>query len=123
MCLKEPNQIPDLFLQASMHSHTRMAKEKPKPKPQPKKVQEVMQSQGPRDQVLFTTLTPPPAPASPLGFQAPKGLDPAWIRDVGQAQMKPYNPFIIILPRRETVNQRDNPPANKLPRGVRGGEG
>lgn len=82
-----------------------------------------MKSQDHMDQVLCTALTPPPAPASPLSFQAPKGLDPAWVRDVGQAETKPYNPFIIILPRRETVNQRDNPPANKLLRGGRGGEG
>lgn len=49
-------------------------------------------------------------------------LDPAQVRGVGRAQPEQHNPFIIILPRRDTVNQRDNLPANKLQGGGRGGE-
>lgn len=45
-----------------------------------------------------------------------QGLDLACIKGVGLAQAEQSNPFIIILWRKDTVNQRDNLPANKLQR-------
>lgn len=43
-------------------------------------------------------------------------------RSARPAQPRPYKPFIIIPLRRDTVNQRDNLPANKLQGGGRGRE-
>lgn len=49
-------------------------------------------------------------------FHCLQGLDLACVNGVGLAQAEQSGPFIIILWRKDTVNQRDNLPANKLQR-------
>lgn len=55
--------------------------------------------------------------ASLLCFCCLQGPDPTCVCGVGLAWAEHCNPFIIVLLRGDTVNQRDNPPASKLQRG------